>query len=37
MKYWFEELPDHDVKLPGVGVTIEVLEEEGPTKRVKFS
>ena len=36
-KYWYEELPNHGVKLPGVGVKIQVLTEEGTTMRVKFS
>ncbi len=36
-KYWYSELPNHGVKLPGVGVKIQVLTEEGTTMRVKFS
>ena len=36
-KYWYEELPNHGVKLPGVGVKIQVLTEEGTSMRVKFS
>ena len=36
-KYWYEELPNHGVKLPRVGVKIQVLTEEGTSMRVKFS
>ena len=36
-KYWYENLPNHGVKLPGVGVKIQVLTEEGTSMRVKFS
>ncbi len=36
-KYWYSRLPNHGVKLPGVGVRIQVLEEGGTTMRVKFS
>lgn len=28
-QYWFAELPNHGVKLPGVGVEIEVLRQRG--------
>ncbi|MGH3458387.1 M6 family metalloprotease domain-containing protein, partial [Aeromicrobium sp.] len=36
-KYWYSRLPNHGVKLPGVGVRIQVLEEGGTTMRVKLS
>jgi len=33
-KYWYEELPNHGVKLPGVGVQIRVLAVNGTTMLV---
>ena len=35
--YFDPELPDHGVKLPGVGVKIRVLNEEGTSMRVRVS
>ncbi|EFQ84234.1 M6 family metalloprotease domain protein [Aeromicrobium marinum DSM 15272] len=34
--YWFAALPNHGVKLPGVGVKIRVLQERGTSVRVRF-
>ncbi len=36
-KYWFEELPNHGVKLPAAGVKIRVQKEEGTSMKVKFN
>ncbi len=36
-KYWFEELPNHGVKLPAVGVKIRVKEVKGTTMEIKIS
>jgi immune inhibitor A len=36
-QYWYPELPNHGVKLPAVGVKIEVLEQSGTTVKVKVS
>ncbi|MFC3503850.1 immune inhibitor A domain-containing protein [Micromonospora krabiensis] len=36
-KYWYEELPNHGVKLPATGVKIKVLEQDGTAMKVKFS
>nr|MCW2728092.1 protease [Aeromicrobium sp.] len=36
-KYWFEELPNHGVKLPATGVKVRVQEEKGTTLKVKFN
>jgi immune inhibitor A len=33
-KYWYEEAPDQGVKVPGHGVTITVLEEDGLITKV---
>ena len=33
-KYWYAELPNHGVKLPGVGVQIRVLAVNGTTMLV---
>jgi immune inhibitor A len=36
-QYWFEELPNHGVKLPAVGVKIRVLSRDGTSLRVRVS
>ncbi len=36
-KYWYEELPNHGVKLPAAGVKVRVLEEKGTSLKVKFN
>ncbi|WP_091300644.1 immune inhibitor A domain-containing protein [Micromonospora halophytica] len=36
-KYWFEELPNHGVKLPATGTKIRVLEQKGTSLKVRFS
>ncbi len=36
-KYWYSQLPNHGVKLPGVGVKIKVLEEDGTSMKVRFN
>ncbi|SDR83431.1 immune inhibitor A [Paraoerskovia marina] len=36
-KYFYEELPNHGVKLPGVGVKIKVQNENGSTMKIKIS
>jgi immune inhibitor A len=36
-KYWYEELPNHGVKLPAVGVKIRVVSRDGTTLKVRFS
>ncbi|MGL5866225.1 MAG: immune inhibitor A domain-containing protein [Dermatophilaceae bacterium] len=36
-KYWFEELPNHGVKLPAVGVKIRVVEQKGTSMRIRIS
>jgi immune inhibitor A len=35
--YWYEELPNHGVKLPGLGVTIRVLDEGSGTLRIRVN
>ena len=35
--YWFAQIPNHGVKLPGVGVTIRVLSESGGKTTVKVN
>jgi immune inhibitor A len=36
-KYFYEELPNHGVKLPAVGVKIRVLEENGTSAKIRIS
>jgi immune inhibitor A len=36
-KYWYSLLPNHGVKLPAVGVKVEVLSEAGTGMTVKFN
>lgn len=36
-KYWFEELPNHGVKLPAAGVKVRVLTENGTSLKVRFN
>ncbi|SCG63175.1 immune inhibitor A [Micromonospora coxensis] len=36
-KYWYEELPNHGVKLPATGTKIRVLEQNGTSLKVRFS
>ena len=36
-KYWFEELPNHGVKLPATGVKIRVVEENGATLKIRIA
>lgn len=36
-KYWFEELPNHGVKLPAVGVKIRVVSVDGTTMKIRIS
>lgn len=36
-KYFYEELPNHGVKLPGVGVKIKVQNDNGSTMKIKIS
>ncbi|MCM0675871.1 immune inhibitor A [Micromonospora phytophila] len=36
-KYWYEELPNHGVKLPATGTKIKVLEQDGTSIKVRFS
>ncbi|TDB82195.1 immune inhibitor A domain-containing protein [Micromonospora sp. KC721] len=36
-KYWYEELPNHGVKLPATGTKIKVLEQNGTSVKVRFS
>jgi immune inhibitor A len=36
-KYFYEELPNHGVKLPAVGVKIRVLEEKGTSAKIRIS
>ena len=36
-KYWYAELPNHGVKLPGVGVKIRVLSIDGTTMRIRVT
>ena len=36
-KYLYEELPNHGVKLPAVGVKIRVLEENGTSAKIRIS
>jgi immune inhibitor A len=36
-KYWYEELPNHGVKLPATGVKIRVLSRDGTSMRIRVS
>ena len=36
-KYWYEELPNHGVKLPAAGVKVRVLEQKGTGMKVRFN
>lgn len=36
-KYWYAELPNHGVKLPGVGFTARVVQEKGTSLKVKIN
>ncbi|MGK5683584.1 immune inhibitor A domain-containing protein [Actinoplanes sp. URMC 104] len=36
-KYFYEELPNHGVKLPAVGVKIRVLSENGTSAKIRIS
>ena len=36
-KYFYEELPNHGVKLPAVGVKIRVVEENGTSAKIRIS
>jgi immune inhibitor A len=36
-KYWYAELPNHGVKLPAVGVRIQVLEQDGTSVKIRVS
>ncbi|MEH0937888.1 immune inhibitor A domain-containing protein [Micromonospora psammae] len=36
-KYWYEELPNHGVKLPATGTKIRVLKQDGTSMKVRFS
>ncbi|GIM87033.1 protease [Salinispora arenicola] len=36
-KYWYEELPNHGVKLPATGTKIKVLKQKGTSIKVRFS
>ncbi|WP_255559816.1 MULTISPECIES: immune inhibitor A domain-containing protein [unclassified Mumia] len=36
-KYWYEELPNHGVKLPAVGVRVKVLQQEGTSMRIRVN
>jgi immune inhibitor A len=36
-KYWYEELPNHGVKLPAAGVKIRVLERDGTSMKIRIS
>ncbi|MEJ3749764.1 immune inhibitor A domain-containing protein [Actinomycetes bacterium KLBMP 9797] len=36
-KYWYEELPNHGVKLPAVGVKIRVLSVDGTSIKIRIS
>jgi immune inhibitor A len=36
-KYWYEELPNHGVKLPAVGVKIKVLSRDGTSIKIRVS
>ena len=36
-QYFYEELPNHGVKLPAVGVKIRVVEENGPSAKIRIS
>jgi immune inhibitor A len=35
--YWFASLPNHGVKLPGYGVQIRVLEQNGTSMKIRIS
>ena len=35
-KYFYEELPNHGVKLPAVGVKIRVVDVNGTSMKVRF-
>ncbi|WP_076469179.1 immune inhibitor A domain-containing protein [Micromonospora avicenniae] len=36
-KYFYEELPNHGVKLPAAGVKIKVLEQDGTSMKIRIS
>lgn len=36
-KYWYEELPNHGVKLPALGVKVKVQKQEGTSMRIKIN
>lgn len=36
-KYWYQELPNHGAKLPGVGVKIKVLKTKGTSMKIKIN
>ena len=36
-KYFYEELPNHGVKLPAAGVKIKVQEQDGTSMKVRIS
>src|SRR5262249_53791113 len=36
-QYWYEELPNHGVKLPGYGVTIRVLNDSAGRLQIKVN
>ncbi|MFG1762222.1 immune inhibitor A domain-containing protein [Micromonospora parva] len=36
-KYFYEELPNHGVKLPATGVKIKVLEQDGTSMKIRIS
>ncbi len=36
-KYFYEELPNHGVKLPATGVKIKVLEQDGTSMKIRVS
>ena len=36
-KYWYEEAPEHGVKLPAAGVKVRVLSENGTSMKVRFN
>ncbi|WP_262851423.1 immune inhibitor A [Mumia quercus] len=36
-KYWYEELPNHGVKLPAVGVKVKVLQQKGTSMKIKIN
>ncbi|MGL5909465.1 MAG: immune inhibitor A domain-containing protein [Phycicoccus sp.] len=36
-KYFYDELPNHGVKLPAVGVKVRVVEQDGTSMRIRIS